>query len=179
MKRTALLGVAALCLLSAIAGAGAYRWWLTRTTPDAAPAAQADIRPDLEVRDLNGQAHKLSEWNGKLLLVNFWATWCAPCLKEIPLLIEAQKQDGPRGLQIVGIALDETAPVQQLAEHVKINYPIMIGQMEITSAMDALGDQLGALPFSVLIGPDGRILDRTTGGLSQEELANWLSHLPS
>lgn len=179
MKRTKILGVALLCLLSAGIGAGAYRWWLARHLAGPEQAAAPEIRPDLEFVGLDGKAHHLSDWNGKLVLVNFWATWCAPCMKEIPLLVDAQQKNAARGLQVVGIAMDDPQPVQQLVTHAHINYPIMVGQMEITSAMDALGDQLGALPFSVLISPDGHILDRQTGGLSPDDLANWLSHLPS
>ena len=168
--------VLALCLVSAAAGFGAYRWWQQRTPlPEL-----AEIRPDLEFRGLDGRPHKLSEWNGKLLLLNFWATWCAPCVKEIPLLVEAQQQYGARGLQVVGIAMDETEPVREFQARLHINYPIMLGAAEIIAAMDQLGDQLGAFPFSVLIGPDGRILGRTSGGLEREDIQEWLKdRLPS
>jgi thiol-disulfide isomerase/thioredoxin len=169
--------VAALLLVCGVAGAagfGAYGWWHAR-----APAETA-VRPDLEFRGLDGQPHRLSEWNGKLLLLNFWATWCTPCLKEIPLLVETQRQHGPRGLQIVGIAMDDADLVRAFATRLQMNYPTMVGQAEIADAMDALGDQLGAFPFSVLIAPDGRILDRRSGDLSREEIQEWLdAHLPS
>jgi len=161
------------CVVAAAAGFGAYAWWHQRA------AAETSVRPDLEFRDLDGQPHRLSEWNGKLLLLNFWATWCTPCLKEIPLLVETQRDHGPRGLQIVGIAMDDAEMVRAFAQRLQMNYPIMVGQAEIASAMDVLGDQLGAFPFSVLIAPDGRILDRRSGDLSREEIAAWLSeHLP-
>ena len=169
MKRRELFAVLALCLLSAAAGFGAWRWWQVQ---QAAELAQQ--RPDLEFRDLDGKPHKLSEWDGKLLLLNFWATWCTPCLKEIPLLVEAQREFGPRGLQIVGLAMDQRDPVEAFRTRLGINYPIMLGEVDIISGMDALGDELGAFPFSVLIAPDGRILDRTSGGLSREELRDWI-----
>lgn len=175
------LAVVALCLISAAAGFVAFRQFAP--APEVAPAATAApaaTRPDLEFRDLDGRAHKLSEWNGKLLLLNFWATWCAPCIKEIPLLVEAQKTYGARGLQVVGIAMDETAAVREFQARMHMSYPIMIGAAEIVGAMDQLGNELGALPFSVLVAPDGRILARTAGGLERQDLDNWLKNrLPS
>jgi len=159
------LALILVCVVAAGVGYGSYRVWQQRSAAQAAA-----MRPDLEFRDLAGQAHRLSEWDGKLLLLNFWATWCTPCLKEIPLLVETQQQHGARGLQVVGIAMDEAEPVHRFAERLHINYPIMIGQAEIARAMDDLGDQLGAFPFSVLIAPDGRILDRISGDLSREEI---------
>jgi thiol-disulfide isomerase/thioredoxin len=176
LSRRELLALLALCGISAAAGFGAYRWWQARESATAA----IEIRPDLEFRDLDGRTHKLSEWSGKLLLVNFWATWCAPCLKEIPLLVEAQAQHAARGLQIVGIAMDQAEPVREFRDRFKINYPIMVGEAEIASAMDRLGDPFGAFPFSVLIAPDGTIVARASGDLSREELRAWLdANLPS
>ena len=175
MKRNELIAFVALCLISAAAGFGAWSWWQAQ---QAAEAAQR--RPDLEFRDLDGRPHKLSEWDGKLVLLNFWATWCTPCLKEIPLLVEAQRRYGPRGLQIVGPAMDQREPVVAFQRRLGINYPIMLGEVDIIEAMDALGDELGAFPFSVLIAPDGRILDRASGDLSREELDDWIEgNLPN
>lgn len=158
----------ALCVASAVGGYTAYRWW------QAAPAEPARLRPDLQFQGLDGKPHRLSEWDGKLLLINFWATWCTPCLKEIPLLVKAQAEHGDHGLQIVGIAMDRPEPVKLFAERLRMNYPILVGDADVAAAMDALGDELGALPFSVLIGRDGRILRRESGDLSPEELQELL-----
>jgi thiol-disulfide isomerase/thioredoxin len=158
--------------------AGTGGWFSYRALHPAKPAV-AQIRPDLEFRDLKGQAHKLSEWNGKLVLLNFWATWCGPCLHEMPMLVEAQQQYGARGLQVLGVAMDETEPVSQMSARLQLNYPVMAGGAEIGDAMDRLGNDLGALPFSVLIAADGRILDTRAGALSAEELKDWLANLPS
>lgn len=168
------LALILVCVVAAGIGFGSYRLWQARTVAEA-PA----LRPDLAFRDLDGKAHRLSEWDGRLLLLNFWATWCAPCLKEIPLLVEAQQRHGARGLQIVGIAMDDIEPVRRFAERLRMNYPLMAGQAEIGDAMDQLGDQFGAFPFSVLIAPDGRILERISGDLQREELQGLLDrHLP-
>lgn len=168
MKSPALM-LAALAFAAATAGFTAYRYWQTAAT------AGVELRPDLEFRDLDGQPHRLAQWDGKLLLLNFWATWCTPCLKEIPLLVEAQKTYGGRGLQIVGLALDKVEPVRQFQARFGINYPMMAGEADIVSAMDALGDTLGAFPFSVIIARDGRIVERISGDLSREELENLLA----
>jgi thiol-disulfide isomerase/thioredoxin len=167
----------ALCAVSAGAGFIAYRH-VAATHELPAPSAD-EIRPDLVFHDLDGHAHRLSEWNGKLLLLNFWATWCGPCIKEIPLLVEAQKESGARGFQVVGVAMDETAAVTEFQARMHMNYPTMIGASDVMSAMDQLGNTLGALPFSVLIAPDGRILARTAGALEKAELETWAKdHLP-
>ena len=169
------LALVALCVAAAVGGFSAHRFW---QAGDAVEAT-GEIRPDLEFQGLDGQPHKLSEWNGKLLLLNFWATWCTPCLKEIPLLVEAQKAHGANGLQIVGIALDKPELVQQFRDRFQINYPLMVGEADVIRGMDALGDTLGAFPFSVLIAPDGRILQRVSGDLSPEEFEELLGpHLP-
>lgn len=175
MNPRAGLALLALCIAAAAGGYSAYRWW--QAAPPAAEPAQ--IRPDLQFRDLDGVTHKFSEWDGKLLLLNFWATWCTPCLKEIPLLVEAQNTYGAQGLQIVGLALDQPDAVRAFRDRLGMNYPLLVGESDIVSGMDALGDTLGAFPFSVLIAPDGRILERISGDLSREELTELLGkHLP-
>ena len=175
MKSRQALALLTLCLVSVAGGFGAYRWWQTRQ----AQAPSVEIRPDLQFQGLDGRAHKLSEWNGKLLLLNFWATWCTPCLKEIPLLVETQTRYAANSLQIVGIAMDQVDLVRQFSERLKMNYPVLVGDAEVMTAMDALGDQLGAFPFSVLISPDGQILERISGGLSREEIDRLIASHPA
>ncbi|MBI2382683.1 MAG: TlpA family protein disulfide reductase [Gammaproteobacteria bacterium] len=163
--------VALLSLASAAAGFGLYRWWDART-PELAPAIQ--------LTDLDGRPRALSEWRDRLLLVNFWATWCAPCLKEIPLLVEAQKEYAARGFQVIGPAMDNPDAVRAGVQRLGIPYPVMAGDAEIAQAMDALGDTLQALPFSVLIGHDGRILLRRSGEFTRAELIELIErHLGS
>ncbi len=131
----------------------------------------ADVSPDFSLETLSGETFKLSDLRGKLVLVNFWATWCAPCLDEIPLLVEIQNRFASRGLQIVGPALDEPDRVRASLPRLKIQYPILIGEEQIPVVMDALGDRLGALPFSVLISPGGNVLARKHGEFDLEELS--------
>ena len=173
--RTLLLTIV-LASIAGTAGFLGYRWLHVEEPEVAGAPAPA---PEITLKDLDGHPRRLLEFRGKLVLVNFWATWCGPCLKEMPLLVQAQQEYGKRGFQVVGPALDEIDAVRTMAKKVGINYPIMVGDEDITAAMDALGDELGALPFSVLIAPDGRILDRITGGLTREKLGSLIvGHLP-
>jgi thiol-disulfide isomerase/thioredoxin len=107
------LGVV-VCAVAGLAGFGSYRWLHPQQVA-------VEIRPDLEFKDLQGKPHKLSEWNGKWVLLNFWATWCAPCLNEMPMLVRAQGENGARGLQVVGVAMDEREPVAKMSERLKLN----------------------------------------------------------
>jgi len=162
VKRTAAL--AALLLAAAAAGFFGYRAW-----------HPADAAPDLVFQGLDGQPHRLADWRGKLVLLNFWATWCAPCLKEIPLLAEAHRRHAGAGLQLVGVAVDDAAAVQAFLLRQPVSYPVMIGGPELFQVMDSLGDRLGALPFSVLVGRDGAILERISGDLDRAELDELLA----
>ena len=131
------------------------------------------------LEDLTGTPRKLSEWRGKLVLVNFWATWCSPCLHEIPMLIEQQQAFGARGLQVIGPAMDEPETVRNGAPQLGIPYPVLVGDAAVVDAMQALGDTLGALPYSVLIDPNGNIVARKHGEFRRDELTRLIeAHLP-
>ena len=141
----------------------------------AAPA------PEIMLKGLDGKETSLAQYKGKVVLVNFWATWCDPCRVEIPWLIEAQQKYAARGFTILGIAMDEegasvvTPFVNKERFDVDgtkslMNYPIVIGN-------DAAADKFGGLlgyPTSVLISRDGKIVRRTTGPLSADELSKWI-----
>ena len=174
----------ALILVIAIAGAvgGFLAGGLLRPIPTRPPNPHAvkigDAAPPVQRPDVDGKPRSFDEWRGKLLLVNFWASWCAPCLNEMPLLVKAQADFGSRGLQIVGPALDAPAAVSDSVKRFHISYPVFVGDDEVMKAMEALGNELGALPYSVLIAPDGKVLERIYGGLSAEKLQHLLeSHL--
>lgn len=157
------------------AGGGflAYRYLAAQRAMAPAPA------PELALPTLDGGSASLSAYRGKLVLVNFWATWCAPCMNEIPMLVAAQQRHGPRGLQILGPAMDDPEQIRALLPRLQIPYPILIGETEVPNAMTALGDTLGALPFSVLISPDGYVVERKHGEFEAAELDRLIeAHLP-
>ena len=120
--------------------------------------------------DLQGKPRSLSEWRGKLVVANFWATWCAPCLEEIPLLMAARRQRAGKGIEIVGIAIDQEVKVGQFAAKMQIDYPILIAGPDGLDLIRALGNRSGGLPFTVFLDPAGRIAQNKLGVLRQPEL---------
>jgi peroxiredoxin len=150
----------ALAVVAVVAGISAQQWLAARNMP----------APDASFTDLQGQPHKVSDYRGKWLLINFWATWCAPCIHEIPLLVKAQSAHASRGLQIVGPAMDQPEAVREMMEKLEVNYPVFVGDAQVSAAMEALGNEMGVLPYTVLIGTDGKVLERLAGGLTQAKL---------
>jgi thiol-disulfide isomerase/thioredoxin len=139
---------------------------------EAAPLAVATL-PDFSLGNLAGEPQSILSWPGKPLLINFWATWCAPCLREIPMLKELQTSRPD--LQVVGIAIDKREPVVKFASDLQFNYPILIGQNEAWAAAGALGVNIYALPFTIFTGGDGSILGVHTGELHAEHLERFQS----
>jgi thiol-disulfide isomerase/thioredoxin len=125
-------------------------------------------RPEFWLPDPQGVRHGISEWDGKLVLMNFWATWCPPCIHEIPMLIGLQERYGERGVQILGIAIDDGDKVKAFAEEVGLNYPTLHGQLDAIEVMGAYGNETGGLPYTVLIDPSGSIVARHPGVLDEQ-----------
>jgi thiol-disulfide isomerase/thioredoxin len=138
------------------------------------PAAPADTAVgalmQLSMNDAAGKPHKISEWQGKVLLVNFWATWCPPCVAEMPELEQLQTDRGSKGLQIVGIGIDSPTNIREFAEKHKITYPLLIGGLQGTEVSRSFGNEAGGLPFTVLIGADGSVKQTYMGRLDMEKV---------
>ena len=124
-------------------------------------------RPEFAATDLNGQLRNIKEWDGKVILLNFWATWCPPCLKEIPDFIELQKDYGEQGFQIIGIAVDDEQAVREYATEIGINYPTMAVQSEGAGLARRYGNNAGALPYTVIINRNGEISNTIMGELNK------------
>jgi peroxiredoxin len=127
----------------------------------AGPSMKGQTAPDFTLESLDGKTVHLSDFRGKGVLLNFWATWCQPCKIEMPWFAELQKQYGPQGLQIVGIAMDDASPkeIGEFAHDLGVNYPILVGK-------EAVGDAYGGvqfLPATVYIGRDGKVVDKVFG----------------
>jgi thiol-disulfide isomerase/thioredoxin len=126
--------------------------------------------PNFSFKDLAGKTRSRSEWAGKVLVINFWATWCTYCLKEIPVFIELQNAYAKRGLQLVGIAIDNNyQTIQTFVDEVGINYPILRGENAPELAL-SLGNYYAGLPFSVVVDRQNRIVERHLGELNRQEI---------
>ncbi|MEO7149909.1 MAG: TlpA disulfide reductase family protein [Rhodanobacteraceae bacterium] len=143
--------------------------------PNVATLKAGDRVNDLVLPGLDGKPQSLSQWRGKLVLLNFWASWCAPCRKEMPQLAAAQQRYADHGVQIVGIALDQPEAVRDYLKHTPVDYPILIGIDADPVPTEHFGDRAGLLPYNVLIGRDGRILDTKLGELDTQQLNHWLN----
>lgn len=128
-------------------------------------------RPDFRLADGQGRLRDAAEWDGRVLMVNFWASWCIPCRREIPDFIALQEAHGGEGLQIVGIALDEQAQVDRFLDGigVELNYPSLVSpDLDGIALAQAYGNHIGILPYTVLIDRRGRIVFAQFGELSRE-----------
>lgn len=127
--------------------------------------------------DLAGKSRQLSEWRGRVLVCNFWATWCAPCREEIPLLLGAQAKYAIQGVQIVGIAIDNAAKVGEFAQSLKVTYPILLSEADGLEHMRKLGNSSGGLPYTVFFDRKGAVAHRKLGALKAPELETVLADL--
>ncbi len=134
-------------------------------------AVQVQALADFQFTDLNGLSVRLKERHGKIVIANFWATWCAPCVEEIPGLISVQKAFAANGVLIVGIAIDSADKVKPFAERMKIDYPLLLGGGGAIDLLRDLGNQKGLLPYTVIIDRDGAIRDRHLGLISESALS--------
>jgi thiol-disulfide isomerase/thioredoxin len=127
-------------------------------------AIYATTLPDLESRP-----QSLSQWKERTILVNYWATWCIPCRTEIPVLVGIQARTSSKNIQIVGIALDTPPEVRAFAKSLAINYPVLIGGLSNIDLTRPLGNKSGALPFSMVLSPGGKVLRSHLGALTEAQ----------
>jgi thiol-disulfide isomerase/thioredoxin len=130
--------------------------------------------PDLALTDLQGRPVSLAAtYRGRPLLINLWASWCAPCVTEMPELQALSREQGPNGTQVVGIALDDPAAVNAFLRRIKVTYPILIDTPGASDAGVRLGNAAGVLPYSVLVSPDGVLLKQRIGPFAPGEITGW------
>ncbi|HZW13510.1 MAG TPA: TlpA disulfide reductase family protein [Noviherbaspirillum sp.] len=143
---------------------------MQRLEPQAPQASATGVLFSQTFADSKGNEQEFDQWKGKFLIVNFWATWCAPCVEEMPELVALQAEIASRNMQILGIGIDSAANIKEFAAKHQISYPLYIGGMGGTELARQLGNQAGALPFTVLIGADGAVKKTYLGRLKMEEL---------
>lgn len=155
---------------SAAAGYAVHQWWLSPAADSGEGRVRADAVFAARLLTPSGDTEGLEQWRGRVLVVNFWATWCAPCREEIPLFVQMQKRYEARGLQFVGIAIDRPEPVSAFQREFEMNYPVLLGGVETMELMRSTGNRAGVLPYTVVIDRSGRIAGHKIGGLKEGQL---------
>jgi len=190
IKQTNLIILAIIIIGAAALGYNAwYKHQLrqdTATEPD--PAAEQTMlsapligrqRPDFTLKDMIGVPRHLHEWDGHIIVLNFWATWCRPCLQEIPMFTDIQRQIGEDAVRFIGIAVDDRATVEAFIARTGIdfNYPVLIGDDEAIPVAVDYGNETGILPYTVIIDAKGRISYFHFGAVDRERLETELNRL--
>jgi thiol-disulfide isomerase/thioredoxin len=160
-------GAAAVLALAAGVGLAVY---------DRKPADTAALLA-LSLPDPGGKTQAIAQWQGKVLVVNFWATWCEPCRQEMPEFIRAQNDFGGKGLQIVGIAVDNADKVQQFATELGLNYPALIGGFDAMDLSKDLGNKLVALPFTLVLDRQGKLAYTHLGPVKADKFRDVVTKL--
>lgn len=163
-RRRQFLIVAAVAVAAGLAGAGVHLW---RLAPDTSSSSSLMA---MQLPDLNGQPQGIGQWRGSVVVVNFWATWCAPCREEIPILVGLQDKYRAQGLQFVGIAIDQRDKVAAFVRQFNINYVVLVGGLETIDLTRQVGNRVGALPFTVVMDRNGRIVSRELGKVKEADL---------
>jgi thiol-disulfide isomerase/thioredoxin len=184
MKKKQLVGYAVVAAMFGVAGALAG---LNNANngPITTAYAATDGRPHSVVtnlfaqsmNDVSGKSQPLAQWKGKPLLVNFWATWCAPCVQEMPELSALSAQDGGKHFNVIGIGIDSPSNIAEFAAKLKIAYPLYAAGMTGTDLAREFGNAAGGLPYTVLIGADGQVRKTYLGRLKFDELKKDLAKL--
>jgi len=126
---------------------------------------------------LDGAAQTLAGLRGKILVINYWATWCAPCREEIPLFVRLQQELATKGVQFVGIAVDQADKVRDFAEEFKINYPLLIAGIDAVELSRRAGNKAGVLPYTLVLDRTGKIAASLVGGISEARIRAQLAPL--
>ena len=169
MKQTGIIIIAAL-----IAFGGGIA--VQRFLPSLEKASATSL-PDFNLPDLSGTQHNISEWRGKILIINFWATWCPPCRKEIPEFIAMQEHYSAKGVQFIGVALEDQKPVAEYAGSAHINYPVLIGGDNGVMLAHQLGNSVDAIPYTIVVNQQGQIIHRHPGEFSRAQILEIISPL--
>ena len=165
-------GLLAAGVVAAAAGVG-LAWW--RLKPhEALPEAVQDFWAQ-QFQTPAGETLSLSAFRGKPLLLNFWATWCPPCVEELPMVEAFWREHAAKGLQVLGLAIDQPSAVRRFLERQPLTFPVALAGLGGTELSKSLGNMAGGLPFSVFLTADGRVLGRKTGQLAREDLHSWMA----
>ena len=164
-----------LLILSGLAAKAAGLWlYQSVLAPARASAAALATLQSRSFSDLTDTNRTLLDWQGKVRVVNFWATWCEPCREEIPALQRVQAKFAESGLETIGISIDHADKVQQFARNMAITYPLLLGDASVIDLARALGNRAGGLPFTLVIDAQGKLLASKLGGITEAQLTEIL-----
>lgn len=168
--------IAIIAIIGVFAGAMGYQVY-SNNTPTKKVAAvkkvtklKSNHRPDYKLMDLDGKLRSASDWDGKVIVLNFWATWCPPCRREMPAFIKFQEAYQDKGFTFIGIALDEKDAVVDFTDPMGMNYPILMAEQEGIQISQDYGNRLNILPFTVVIDRKGNIVKRYSKEVSYETI---------
>ena len=158
---------------AAAAGAG-LAWW--RLQPQEALPEGVQALWTQQFQTPTGEPLAMSAFRGRPLLLNFWATWCPPCVEELPMIDAFWREHAAKGLQVVGLAIDQPSAVKRFLERQALGFPVGLAGLGGTELARSLGNETGSLPFSVFFAADGRVLAKKLGQLSREDLVGWFAN---
>ena len=168
LRRHWMLGVGA---LAATAGAG-VAWWRLQPGPSLPQDVQAFWQKRFD--GLQGEPLEMARLRGKPLLLNFWATWCPPCVEEMPLLDGFFRQNSSKGWQVIGIAIDQPSAVRRFLAAQPVHYPIALGGLNGNHLGRQLGNESGSLPYTLVLGASGHVMQQKLGRLDPQDLQKWI-----
>ena len=172
-RRTVLIALAVSAAAFAVA-AGAF-WGLRRPAPDAAGDQEAVALFAMKLPDADGVERPLLAWRGKLLVVNFWATWCAPCVEEMPELQRFADEFAPRNVAVIGIGVDDADKIRDFRSQHRLRIPLLAAGFDGMQLAQRLGNPEPVLPYTALISPDGRLVEEHSGRIQEPELRRWVA----
>ena len=173
--RRALL-VAGIGTVAAAAGYWANAWRLGL----AGSAVERDVAAEIlgsTLHNLDGAPQSLAGWRGRILVINYWATWCAPCREEIPLFVRLQQEYAAKNVQFIGIAVDQADKVRAFAQEFNINYPLLIAGIDAVELSRKAGNKAGVLPYTLVLDRTGKIAASLVGSLSEARMRAQLDPL--
>ena len=143
---------------------------LPRDAPKPDASVIGTVLPRFELTDIDGVLRSPEDYDGKVLVINFWASWCGPCREEMPILVDLQKKYGDRGLQIIGIALDNLEAVKAFAVSYGVDYPLLLGEPAATRLGMQLGNKIGGIPYTIVVDRNGKVVHQIAGLVEKDSL---------